>query len=60
VKENNTFIYGEKAILDEAEYHNQCPKQSTCAAARPPSEDWGMPGPWGPQATGLRPAAIGP
>jgi len=59
-KENTKLIYREKTILGEAEYHNPSPKPSTSAGARPPPQHGGRRGPWGPQATGLMPAALGP
>jgi len=58
-KENTKLIYREKTILGEAEYHNRSPKPSISAGARPPPQHGGRRGPWGPQATGLMPAALG-
>jgi len=58
-KENTKLIYREKTILGEAEYHNRSPKPSTSAGARTPPQHGGRRGPWGPQATGLMPAALG-
>jgi len=58
-KKNTRLIYREKTILGEAEYHNGSPKPSTSAGARPPPQHGGRRGPWGPQAPGLMPAALG-
>jgi len=58
-KENTRLIYREKTILGKAEYHNWSPKPSTSTGARPPPRHGGRRGPWGLQATGLMPAALG-
>ena len=58
-RENGRLIYREKTILGFAEYHNRSPKASTIARARPPPRHGGRRGPWGLQATGHIPAALG-
>jgi hypothetical protein len=59
-RERQATIYGiEEGVLGEAEYHIRRPMLGITAGARPTLQHGAGGGPWGPQATGLMPAALG-